>query len=344
MTVNDSHQASPSFRSATIIHSIERSWQLSLYCNEKALKWPISKGTGRLFKTPPWHWETSVPLACLEARNCRESCQLPFGNGKPSRSLSNEQRRKRKSYWCLKKVVLLHLPGFKVPWSQWSSMCWAQRGWTRESRSQQRLQPEPKSQTGGGIQLSLPPLLPPEVCCCSQAICSTSDLNSWGFFPLFLMHSQAVRRTGAGAAGPHGVPASRAQRGAAGSATTRPRSAEGSPARGGTCRTEPAENPRDGVGRERRGVCAGLQRPPAQSCNGRNNCQVLHFSKYGDGLDSLNKPRPIAPADWTRACYPLILTPRDVVGAPPVHSSTAVTREMVENPRGWLCCWVTMGP
>lgn len=40
---------------------------------------------------------------------------------------------------------------------------------------------------------------------------------------------------------------------------------------------------------------------------------------------------------------PLALAPRDVMGAPPLHSGTAAIRETVENPHGWLCCWVTMG-
>lgn len=61
---------------------------------------------------------------------------------------------------------------------------------------------------------------------------------------------------GAGAAGQTGVPVSRAQRGAAGTATTRPRSTVGSPAWGATYRAKPAENH---IALHQFGVCARLE-------------------------------------------------------------------------------------
>lgn len=93
------------------------------------------------------------------------------------------------------------------------------------------------------------------------------------------MHFQAGRRTGAGAAGPSGVPAGWARRGAAGSATTHPRSTAGSPAPGGTCRAEPAENPRDGIAPHRYVVESGLESVQGYKYSGLNPPMELRWGE-----------------------------------------------------------------
>lgn len=135
------------------------------------------------------------------------------------------------------------------------------------------------------------------------------------FFPMCL---QVVRQTGSGAAGQSGDPASRAQRGAAGSATTRPHSAAGSLAWAGTCRVKPAENPRDSAAPHRYVVENSLDAVLGCKYSGNNAAAELRwgeiivsivFSYVWDALDWLYTTRLLsrhaAPADDTHGRLPL---------------------------------------
>lgn len=166
-----------------------------------------------------------------------------------------------------------------------------------------------------------------------------------------------MRQTGSGAAGQSGDPASQAQRGAAGSATTRPHSTAGSLARGGTCRAKPAENPRDSVAPHRYMVENSLDAVLGCKYSGNNAATELHWGeiivKYCISIRMethwIGCTQPDCCPDTllqltthTPGC-PLAPTPHNATVVLPVCSDTAAMPEIVENPHGWLWCWVTMG-
>lgn len=211
---------------------------------------------------------------------CRVSYQLPFGKGKPSCSLSNEQRRKRNSYWCLKKVMLLYLP-----WLQSTFISTAVRVLGMAGMDQ-------------GVPLAANVTAGAKTTNWWWHLAQSSSLARTRSMPLqsghmlhfrpeylflstffFLMHLQAARRMGAGAAGHPGLPASQAQRGAAGSATTQPHRVAGSPAWGGTCRAKPAENPRDSIAPHRYAVKSGLESVLGYKYFGHNPRMELHWGE-----------------------------------------------------------------